>query len=255
MLIVTDARPNMKSGGKRRNRSLIERLGTRSDRLISTERSGEDRLIPEGIKAQMEGFDEEHAKAMIRAARLAIKRYMQTGRIMRADLPEEIDKQAGVFVTLRKQGKSVDKLRGCIGFPEPIYELSRGLTKAAVSAAFSDPRFPPLDEEELPEITIEVSLLSQPMLLTVPKTDLAASVAIGKHGIIVERGINKGLLLPQVAVEEGWDPESFLSFACLKAGLPPDSWLDDKTEVYVFTATVFKEMEPEGDVVELRPGS
>jgi len=198
----------------------------------------------------MEEFTVQHARLLVGQAREAIQHYLKSGKVARAKLPEEIDKQVGVFVTLKKHNKNGERLRGCIGFPEPVYELSRGLSKAAVSAAFADPRFPPVEEEELPQISLEISLLSEPQLLEVPKQEVPASVEVGKHGIIIERGFNRGLLLPQVAVEEGCDSEGFLALGCLKAGLSPDSWLAKNVNVYVFTAKVFKETEPMGEVVE-----
>lgn len=198
----------------------------------------------------MENFTVEQAKMLIGEARRIIEFYLEAGKLSKARIPEEMDKPTGVFVTLKKQRAKGERLRGCIGFPEPIYDLSRGLASAAVSAAFSDPRFPPVGAEELPDISIEISLLSTPCLLKVPKTELSSAVKVGEHGIIIERGINRGLLLPQVAVEEGCDSESFLALGCLKAGLPPDAWLDKKVNVYVFTAEVFSEVEPRGDVVK-----
>jgi len=199
----------------------------------------------------MEDLTVEQAKILIAEARRTIESYLETGKVNKARIPEEMDKPMGVFVTLKKHRAKGERLRGCIGFPEPIYDLSRGLAKAAVSAAFSDPRFPPLDAEELPGISLEISLLSSPRLLDVPKAELSSAVKVGEHGIIIERGINRGLLLPQVAVEEGCDSESFLALGCLKAGLPPDAWLDKKVNIYVFTAEVFGEVEPRGDVIEV----
>jgi hypothetical protein len=203
----------------------------------------------------MEEFTIQQAKLSIGEAREAIQYYLKSGKVTRAKLPEEIDKPVGVFVTLKKHNKNGERLRGCIGFPEPIYELSRGLTKAAVSAAFADPRFPPVEEDELPHISLEISILSQPQLVDVPKQEIPASIEVGKHGIIIERGFNRGLLLPQVAVEEGCDSEGFLALGCLKAGLSPDSWLTKNVNVYIFTAKVFKEVEPMGEVVEEELGS
>jgi len=203
----------------------------------------------------MEELTVQHARLLVNQAREAIQHYLESGKVTRAKLPEEIDKQVGVFVTLKKHNNNGERLRGCIGFPEPVYSLSRGLTKAAVSAAFADPRFPPVEEEELPKISLEISILSQPQVLDIPKQEIPASVKVGKHGIIVERGFNRGLLLPQVAVEEGCDSEGFLALGCLKAGLSPDSWLAKNVNVYVFTAKVFKETEPMGEVVEEELGA
>ncbi len=203
----------------------------------------------------MEGFTLQQASLSIAEARQAIQHYLKSGKVNRAKLPAEIDKPSGVFVTLKKHNKNGERLRGCIGFPEPIYDLSQGLAKAAVSAAFADPRFPPVEEDELPHISIEISILSQPQLVDAPKQEIPRLIEVGKHGIIIERGFNKGLLLPQVAVEEGCDSEGFLALGCMKAGLSPDAWLTKNVSIYTFTAKVFKEVEPMGEVVEEKLGS
>ncbi len=199
----------------------------------------------------MEKLSEAQAELVVKAARKAIENYFAKRIVPKAELPKELDFDCGVFVTLKRYSTRGEKLRGCIGYPEPIYALSKALPKASVSAAVADPRFPPVEEGELENLTIEVSLLSRPEKVEVAnRSDLPHIIKIGKHGIIIEKGIYKGLLLPQVAVEEGWESEEFLSYACMKAGLPPDEWLDDATQVSLFSARVFKELEPKGQVVE-----
>ncbi|TRO61950.1 TIGR00296 family protein [Candidatus Bathyarchaeota archaeon] len=154
------------------------------------------------------------------------------------DYTPELTGRAGVFVTLTKGGL----LRGCIGFSSPV-ELSKGLKGASLSA-IRDPRFPPMTKKELGEVEIEVSLLTPPEKVARPLDE----IQVGKHGLIVRKGFHSGLLLPQVAVEQGWNVEEFLDGCCLKAGLPEGSWKE--AEVYRFEGTVFGEERPRGKVVK-----
>jgi AmmeMemoRadiSam system protein A len=146
------------------------------------------------------------------------------------NVPEIAKKKRGAFVTLEKN----EQLRGCIGYVLPIYPLYKTIIDVATSAALRDPRFPPVNENELKDITVEVSVLTVPKTITNPN-----QIEVGKHGIIIKRGYSQGLLLPQVATEYGWDRETFLEHTCLKAGLPTDSWKDKGTEIQIFSAQVF----------------
>jgi AmmeMemoRadiSam system protein A/AmmeMemoRadiSam system protein B len=137
----------------------------------------------------------------------------------------------GAFVTLRKRGE----LRGCIGYAEPLAPLGRTVIQAAILAASEDPRFPPVGADELDSIRIEISVLTPPR-----EVANAREVRVGTHGLIVERDGRKGLLLPQVPVENGWDREAFLEQASLKAGLPRDAWRRG-ARLSVFEAIVFHE--------------
>jgi uncharacterized protein len=150
----------------------------------------------------------------------------------------KLEGKSGVFVTITKNGK----LRGCIGFTRPV-ELSEGLRDAALSA-MRDPRFPPLTEDELNEVVVEVSLLTPPE----PVKEPLKEVEIGRHGVLLRKGFRSGLLLPQVAVEQGWDVGEFLDGCCMKAGLAPGEWKD--AEVYRFEGVVFGETEPGGKIVK-----
>lgn len=138
----------------------------------------------------------------------------------------------GLFVTLHKHGE----LRGCIGYIEGIRPLSRALFEMADAAAFRDPRFPALRAEELEETDIEISLLS-----LLQKVDSYRDIEIGKHGMILKKGMQQAVFLPQVATEQGWDLKTTLQHLCLKAGLPVDAFLKSNCEFYVFTAEVFGE--------------
>jgi hypothetical protein len=152
-----------------------------------------------------------------------------------------------VFVTLSKDGE----LRGCIGFPEPTYALKRAIVEAARSAAFDDPRFPPVTKEEMNEITIEVSALTIPKLVKVKDSEeYEDMIIIGKDGLIIRGKFGSGLLLPQVPVDYGWNVKEFLKHLCMKAGLLSDAWKDLDNKIYSFQAQIFEEIEPRGEVVE-----
>jgi uncharacterized protein (TIGR00296 family) len=121
-----------------------------------------------------------------------------------------------------------------------------------LNAAFRDPRFPPLEIDELDKVMVEVSVLTLPQLIEVsdPK-EYPAHIVIGRDGLLVEADWQRGLLLPQVAVEHGFDAVTFLEQTCLKAGLPKDAWRKGKVNVYAFQAQIFAEAEPNGEVIEL----
>lgn len=164
------------------------------------------------------------------------------------ELPKVFYEKMGAFVTLETYPKK--ELRGCIGIPYPVYPLIDAIIEAAEGAALHDPRFPPVRPSELDKITVEVSILTPPVKINVKdKRELPKMIKIGEDGLIVKKGFYQGLLLPQVAVEEGWDPETFLSYTCWKAGLPGDCWLDEDTEVYKFSAEIFTEEKPYGNIV------
>jgi len=155
----------------------------------------------------------------------------------------------GVFVTINSASPSPERLRGCIGFPYPIKPLGQAIQEATVAAASEDPRFLPISESELGSVVLEVSILTPPETITVSKpTEFPSKVRIGTDGLIVSRFGFSGLLLPQVATEYSLDPTEFLSQTCLKAGLPPDSWLDEGTEVKSFQAEIFAEKAPRGEI-------
>lgn len=140
-----------------------------------------------------------------------------------------VAREAGAFVTVHVHGD----LRGCIGMPEGGRPLGEVVTHCARSAAFEDPRFPSIRRTDLDGLRIEISVLSPLERLPDP-----AALEVGRHGLVVERGWHRGLLLPQVAAEHGWSAAQFLGHACLKAGLPGDAWRNGAT-LWVFEADVF----------------
>lgn len=154
-----------------------------------------------------------------------------------SDRAETFGEARGLFVTLRKDGA----LRGCIGTLSPDGDLTRVVSEYALRAALEDPRFPRLEPAELPECTIEISVLTAPQLVAEPE-----EIVIGRDGLIIESRGRRGLLLPQVATEHGFDRERFLGEVARKAGLPADSWRRPDARVWIFQAEVFEE-EVEGE--------
>lgn len=192
----------------------------------------------------------EEGRLAVVLAREAIESYLKEGRrIEPSGLPKVFEEKRGVFVTLHRVGDGKE-LRGCIGFPYPIHPLKEAIVEAAISAAISDPRFPPVSASELEHIVVELTVLTEPTPVRCSPRELPEHIEIGKHGLMVRYGPHQGLLLPQVAPEHGMDEVEFLCHTCLKAGLSPDMWLDERTEVCTFEGQIFEEVEPGGDVVE-----
>jgi len=192
----------------------------------------------------------EEGAYLVKLARRAIETYLLDGSKIEVEPPYEILKSNfGVFVTLNTYPKG--ELRGCIGYPEPILPLYKATIRAAIAAAVEDPRFAPLRLGELGSVTVEVSVLSPPEKMAVePREKLVEEVEIGKHGLMVRSGWFGGLLLPQVAVEYEWNPREFLDQTCVKAGMQPGCWLRQDVDVYRFSARIFREEAPAGEVVE-----
>lgn len=167
---------------------------------------------------------------------LNIARRAATGWLRERKVPgerpesETLRTPCAAFVTLRHRGR----LRGCIGYTEPEAPLFRIVQECAVAAATEDPRFPPVTAREADEARFEISVLSPLAAVS------AEEVTVGVHGLMIRKGTRRGLLLPQVAVEYGWDRATFLRQLCSKAGLPPDAWMGG-SELYSFTAEVFGE--------------
>jgi len=192
----------------------------------------------------------EQGKKLIKLARAAISSAFSHEDVkVSNDLKKEFSDIVGVFVTLNKH----EELRGCIGFPEGAFPLYEGVVKAALSAAFSDPRFPSVEKDELKDITIEVSVLTKPAKIAVQRCeDYFKEIKVGRDGLIVKAAFGSGLLLPQVATEYKWDNKTFLAQTCAKAGLPPDFWKNAQgCNVYKFQSQVFSEIKPNGEVKQL----
>jgi uncharacterized protein (TIGR00296 family) len=187
---------------------------------------------------------------LVRLARTAVEKYIQESTIIKSE--RDTEEKAGVFVTLNYVTTSKKEyVRGCIGFPLPDRPLYEGVVEAAIAAATEDPRFPPLDSQELDNIIFEISVLTPPERIKVSPAQYGKEIEIGRDGLILQWRFGSGLLLPQVPVELKWDVEEYLANICFKAGAPPDIWLDPSSKLYKFQAIVFKEVEPKGEVIRL----
>jgi AmmeMemoRadiSam system protein A len=177
-------------------------------------------------------LDQEQQKALLHLAREALSTYLKTGDTLEKEITDPVlNDRRGVFVSLKAKGE----LRGCIGYPIPYKSLYKTVIDAAVAAASSDYRFLPLTTEDLPETKIEISVLTLPR----PARDIS-EIKVGIHGIIISKGPNKGLLLPQVPLEWNWDLETYLEHGCQKAGLNKNEWKKD-VKIEIFSAQVFSE--------------
>ena len=190
-------------------------------------------------------YADRDGELAVRIAREAIEAQV-TGRRKRPfEVPTLFEERSGAFVTINEHPSG--ELRGCIGYPQPFFPLVKSIESCAQAAATEDPRFRPMRPEELDRVTVEVSLLTPPQLIEVKKPkELGKHVSLGVDGLSVAQGAYRGILLPQVAIDEHMDVGEFLSTACMKAGLLPDAWLEPATRVYKFQAEIFTEVEPRG---------
>jgi AmmeMemoRadiSam system protein A len=179
--------------------------------------------------------DEE--RTLLRLARVTLEAWIKNESkdvdLEMFDLTEPLSSRAGAFVTLHHEGK----LRGCIGYIEPIKPLYEAVMDNARNAATNDPRFPKVTVTELPYVDVEISVMSP-----LRKIDSVDEIVIGEHGLVIKKDYNQGVFLPQVAVEQKWNLEQYLEGICRKAYLPTDAWKED-AELEVFTAQVFGEKE------------
>ncbi|MCZ7382097.1 MAG: TIGR00296 family protein [Candidatus Methanoperedens sp.] len=203
----------------------------------------------------------QEGELAVRLARKAIEECLKNGKKISPDnLPKVFNEKRGVFVTLKTlktpylntgtvQGTEKKELRGCIGRPYPVLPLGEAIIVSAINAARDDPRFQPVKPEEINDLVIEVTVLTVPKRIKAKPKELPDKIVIGKDGLIVAASMSSGLLLPQVAVEHGFDSTEFLCQTCMKAGLMPDAWLNG-AEVYSFEGQIFEEIEPCGEVKE-----
>lgn len=187
---------------------------------------------------------------VVQFARNVAESYVKNKKTLLSDFGKAFNEKLGVFVTIHTFPEH--DLRGCIGIPLPIMTLKDAIIESAQSAT-RDPRFPPLKENELDNIILEVTILTKPELIKVSKPEnYSSNIEIGRDGLIVEQSFYKGLLLPQVPVEQGWDTEEFLSHTCMKAGLLPDAWFDKDIKISKFGGQIFTETKPRGTIKEKR---
>ena len=199
-------------------------------------KSDKSKNADEPLDAQL---NKEQQEILLKLARESIETYLKTGKKKHLETQDpRLKIKQGAFVTLRKHGD----LRGCIGHIVPVEALCDTVSDMAVAAAVEDPRFSKVSMDEMKDIDIEISVLSIPK-----RVQSAEEIELGKHGVIVRKGMRQGVFLPQVATETGWDKATFLEHLCYgKAGLPKDAWKDKDTELYIFTAQLFEEGESEG---------
>lgn len=187
-------------------------------------------------KQSQDILNEQQKQRLLEIARSTLEKYIVDQE--KTDFTETdplLLRNMGAFVTIHKQGR----LRGCIGNIIGRQALYLTVRDMAVEAATGDPRFPAVSADELKDIDIEISVLSEP-----ERVEDVQEIKMGVHGVIVKRGFASGVFLPQVATETGWSREEFLSNLCAhKAGLSPDAWKNKDTEIYSFTAQVFGEKE------------
>ena len=180
-------------------------------------------------------LDDSEKANLLNLARRTLEDYFNRGSTpdFQTDCPGLLERK-GAFVTLQQGGT----LRGCIGQLDPDRELFKVVQYCALSAAFEDPRFPPLQPNELDGLNIEISVLTP-----FRRVENIEEISVGRHGLYIVRDHFRGLLLPQVAREYGWDRETFLEQTCYKAGLNKSAWKNPQTILYIFEADVFSEPE------------
>jgi AmmeMemoRadiSam system protein A len=177
------------------------------------------------------GLTDQEKKTLLHLARTTIE-----ARASGEPLPiceaitQPLQEKRGAFVSLHRKGQ----LRGCIGYISAVKPLHETIQEMALAAGFQDPRFPPLDRQELVDLDLEISVLT-------PLREISEinEIQVGTHGLLIVQGNHSGLLLPQVATQYGWSREEFLGQTSLKAGLPPAAWKDEKTKIFVFSADIF----------------
>ncbi len=197
---------------------------------------------------------QQEGEFLIHLARETVELFLENGKPIQPpkNTPKKLFQQCGVFVTINTVHNGEKELRGCIGYPYPTSPLVEAVIDSAVNAATQDPRFDPLSPQELKHVVFEVSVLTppEPVKTSNPK-EYVSKIKVGEDGLIIEQGYRKGLLLPQVPIEWGWGEEEFLCQCCMKAGLPPDSWLTKDTKIYKFKAIIFDEESPNGTIKRL----
>jgi uncharacterized protein (TIGR00296 family) len=192
----------------------------------------------------------DEGKTLVSLARSTLDVFVTEGRFEKKSWHSGyLSVKRGVFTTLNVMQSGDQLLRGCIGFPLPVKPLGEAVQETTVAAASEDPRFPPVRPQELERITVDVSALTVPVpVASRSRLDVPKLIEVGRDGLIITAGFQSGLLLPQVAVEQNWTSDEFLSQTCMKAGLLPDTWLDPKTAIQRFQAEVFAEGAPRGEV-------
>jgi len=191
----------------------------------------------------------KQGQELVRLARKSIEYALASGKGLSEICGDKaLLEERGVFVTLHTFPEK--GLRGCIGFPYPVKPLWQAVSQAAIEAAFNDPRFPAVRAGEMEKVVLEVSVLTKPEEIEGKRKKVFEKIEVGKDGLIVQKGRHSGLLLPQVATEQGWDAKTFLEQCCAKAGLMENMWQSSETLILKFQAQIFSEAEPNGNIEE-----
>ena len=203
----------------------------------------------------MTDFDLNGGIFLIRLARSAVEEFVITRKRMAKPIavPRKLLEKHAAFVTINKIRRNDKRLRGCVGIYNAEKPLVDVIIDSSCDASFRDPRFPPISEEELDLLVIEISVLTPPELIQVssPK-ELPKTITIGEHGLIVKWNFGSGLVLPQVAIDYGWEAKEFLSETCMKAGATPDLWLTKEAKIYRFSSEIFAETSPRGEIIKVK---
>jgi uncharacterized protein (TIGR00296 family) len=190
---------------------------------------------------------------LVKLARNSILEVLNKENIPITKTPEILNTKCGTFVTLKIFEEANYNLRGCIGLPYPVKPLIEAVKESAKNAAFNDPRFHPVQKDEMNRIIVEVSVLTPPVKINVKDPQMIPKmIEVGKDGLIIQKGYRSGLLLPQVAVDYNWNAEEFLIQCCYKAGIAFDSWLFEETGIMKFQALIYAEKNPGGEIRRIK---
>lgn len=195
-------------------------------------------------------LSDHDGELLVKTSREVVEEYLKTRKrvLPSDDIKSRFSFNSGVFVTLNKE----KNLRGCIGFPTSERKLYQSLIDSAIAAATEDPRFPPVNYDELRNITFEVTVLTSPEEVKVQDpSEYPRKIKVGRDGLVIKWEFGSGLLLPQVPVEYDWNEEKFLEQTCIKAGAPPNCWKQKNVVVLRFEGIVFKEEKPNGRVIRI----
>jgi uncharacterized protein (TIGR00296 family) len=197
-------------------------------------------------------YSDDDGVFLVRLARNTVDDYVQhkTKPPIPSGVSQTLMEKSGVFVTLKIRESRGYRLRGCIGRPYPNQPLIEATIDSAIDSSVNDPRFRPVVPDELESIVVELSVLTPPTKIEYQNPEeLMQKVKVGRDGLIAIRGGWRGLLLPQVPVQYGWDVENYLEHTCMKAGLPEDQWKDPETEFMAFQAEIFGEIASRGNII------
>ena len=197
-------------------------------------------------------YSDDDGVFLVRLARNTIDEYVQHKRkpVVPSSASQNLMVESGVFVTLKIRENRGYRLRGCIGRPYPNQPLIEATIDSAIDSSVNDPRFRPVIPDELQSIVVELSVLTPPMKVSYENpSELLEKIEVGRDGLIAIRGGWRGLLLPQVPVQYGWDVKTYLEHTCMKAGLPEDQWKNPDTEFMSFQAEIFGEVAPRGNII------